>query len=194
MPDKHSLLQHYGTKLAAQRGIMNTFLKSRLIKAQRGFTLVEMMIVVGLIAFGLAIGVPVYNTTVKPTADLNGAARQLFSDIQLARLRAVSENVYHGLDFSAGPMHIVFKDNNSDSQRNAGDQDIKTISLANDYASVQFDTSKADGDGISFGNNAFSMTPRGLPTNGGSVFLVSTKGAGRQVIVNTMGGVRIVKY
>ena len=189
-----AFIRNCGMKIAELSGIMSLHLTSRLIKAKGGFTLVEMMIVIAIIAIGSAIAIPAYNSTIKPTADLNGAARQLYSDMQLTRLRAVSENVYYGLAFSGGPGYVVFRDNNSDSQRNAGDQDIKTVNLAKDYPNVQYDSAKGGGDGISFANEAFSMTTRALATNGGTVFLVNRKGEGREIVVNTMGAVRIVKY
>ena len=164
----------------------------------QGFTLVELMVVIGIIGIGLAIGIPVYNTTIKPTARLNGAARQLFSEIQLARLQAVSENVRYGLAFFAGPdRYIVFVDNNSNSQRDAGDQDIKTVNLANEYPNVVFDTASGDtGDGVDlFGaNNSTSMQPSGLPTKQGTIYLINEKGEGREIVINQMGGVRIEKY
>jgi Tfp pilus assembly protein FimT len=154
------------------------------------------MIVICIIAIGLAIGIPVYNRTIKPTASLNGAVRQLHSDVQLARLRAVSGNVRCGLAFTAGPGYTVFKDNNpANSQYDAGtEQVIKTVNLANEYPSVQFDTSQGGGDGISFTNNSFSMTPRGLATIGGTVYLINEKNEGRRIVVNNMGGVRLEKY
>jgi len=179
---------------------MKSLFRSRLIRANRGFTLAELMLVIGITTVTLAIAIPAYHLNIKPTAHLNGAARQLHGDIQLARLRAVSENTRCGLAFSAGPSYTVFRDNNPpNSQYDAGAEDvIKTVNLGNEYKNVQFDTSKsgADGifDGITFVNSSFSMMPRGLATNGGTVFLINEKGEGRKIVVNNMGGVRLEKY
>ena len=156
----------------------------------------EMMFVIGVIAVGLVIAIPAYNLTIKPTARLNGAARQLYSDVQLARFQAVSDNVRCGLAFSAGPAYTVFKDNNpANSQYDAGAEEvIKTVTLANEYPKVQFDTSQGGGDGISFANNSFSMTSRGLATVAGTVYLLNEKNKGRRIVLNSVGGVRIEKY
>ncbi len=174
---------------------MGAYLMSRLIKAKSGFSLVELMVVVAIIGLGLAIGIPTYNSTIKPTAHLNAAARLVYSDTQLARLRAISQNVRCGLAFYTGPdRYIVFIDNNSNSQRDGSDQDIKTVNLEDDYPSVQYDTAKGGGDGISFANNAFAMAPRALATTGGSVFIKNTKGEGRKILVTITGSVRIAEY
>ena len=179
------------------RDIMTTLFTSRRIKTQKGFSLVELMIVIGLIGLGLVIGIPTYNTTIKPTARLNGAGRQLYSDVQFARLQAIKENVRCGIAFSAGPTYTVFIDNNPANSQYDGagvEEVLKTVDLSNEYSKVQFDTSKGGGDGISFTNDSFAIRPRGLATNGGSVFLVNEKGEGREIVVNTMGTVRIEKY
>ena len=174
---------------------MDAYLTSRLVKGKSGFSFVELMVVVSIVGLGLAIGIPTYNSTIKPTAHLNAAARLVYSDTQLARLRAVSENVRCGLAFLSDPdRYIVFIDNNADSQWDGGDQNIKTVNLANDYPSVEYDTAHGGGDGISFANNAFTMAPRALATTGGSVFLTNTKGEGRQMAVTITGSVRIVEY
>jgi len=169
--------------------------ESRLIKANSGFTLVELMVVIAIIAVSLIIAIPTYHLSIKPTVSLNGAARQLYSDVQLARLRAVSNNTRCGLVFSAGPGYTIFRDNNpANSQYDAGEEVIKTVDLAKEYPMVQFDTSEGGGDGISFVNNSSSMTPKGLATKQGTVYLINEKGKGRKIVVNHMGGVRIEKY
>lgn len=189
------MVWNYGTKIAVNSGIMRSLFESRLIKANSGFSLAEMMVVLGIIALTLIIAIPTYHLTIQPTARLNGAARQLYSDVQLARLRAVSDNTRCGLAFSAGPSYTVFRDNNpKNSQYDAGEEVIKSVNLANEYPKVQFDTSEGGGDGISFVDNSFSMTPRGLATRQGTVYLVNEKGKGRRIVVNNMGGVRIEKY
>jgi Tfp pilus assembly protein FimT len=177
---------------------MKSLFRSRLVRANSGFTLAELMLVIGITTVTLAIAIPAYHLNIKPTAHLNGAARQLHGDIQLARLRAVSESTQCGVAFSAGPSYTVFRDNNpANAQYDAGTEDvIKTVNLVNEYKNVQFDTSEGGGDGISFANNSFSVTPRGLKDLGGedTVSLVNEKGEGRRIVVNSMGGVRLEKY
>jgi prepilin-type N-terminal cleavage/methylation domain-containing protein len=185
-------------KLAACSGVMKHFFILPIMKTKRGLTIVELMIAMAIMAVTMAIAIPTYNRTIKPTADLKGAARQVYSDIQLARLRAVSQNVAHGLDFYAAECYRVFADNNLNAQYDGGDQEVKVVNLANDYPNVQFDTSQGGGDGVSFATDSFAITSRGLPAGVAlgqdSVFVRNRKGEGRQIVVNTMGGVRIEEY
>ena len=200
---KHPLRWIHGTKIALQSSIMRSLFESRTIKANSGFTMVELIVVVVILTMVVGIGVPTYHLTIKPTAHLNGAARQLHSDIQLARLRAVSRNIRCGVGISAGPSYMLFVDNNppnsryeySDDGDDTNDEEvIKTFNLGNEYLGVQFDTSKGGGDGISFVNNSFAMTARGVPTRGGTLYLKNEKGEGRKIVVNNMGGVRLEEY
>lgn len=163
-----------------------------------GFSLVELVVVLAIIAVALMAAIPTYMTTVKPTAELKGAARRLFGDIQLARLRAVKENARIGLTFSADPdSYTVFMDNSpANGQYDVGEQVLKTITFSEDYGNVRFDMAcgSCGGDGITFANDAFSMTPRALASAGGTVFLKNQNNEGRSVVVNQTGSVRIEEY
>ena len=178
---------------------MRSFFESRLIKANSGFTLVELMVVIAIISVSLIIAIPTYHLTIKPTVSLNGAARQLYSDVQLTRLRAVSDNTRCGLVFfAAPPRYTIFRDSNNNSQYDAGEEVIKTVDLSKEYPKIQYDTSQGGGDGISFVNNSFSMTSKGVAAiqgaTDGKVYLINNKGKGRRIDVNIMGGVRLEKY
>ena len=193
----------HGVNISPYSGIMRSSFASQNVKGNSGFTMVELIVVVVILTMVVGIGVPTYHLTIKPTAHLNGAARQLHSAIQLARLRAISRNVRCGVVLSSGPHYTLFADNNPQNSRydytddgdDTNDEEvIKTFNLGNEYLAVQFDTSKGGGDGISFVNNSFAMTPRGVPTRGGTLYLKNEKGEGRKIVVNNMGGVRLEKY
>jgi prepilin-type N-terminal cleavage/methylation domain-containing protein len=175
---------------------------SRTIRGSSGFTMVELVVVVVILTLVIGIGVPTYHLTIKPTANLNGAARQLHSDIQLARLRAVSRNARCGAVFTAGPSYTLFMDEDGDLLYDytddgdpANDEEvIKKFNLGSEYPGVQYDTAHGGGDGIDFANSSFSFSPRGLPDPDGDIYLKNEKGEGRIIRVRIMGGVHLEKY
>jgi len=190
-------------KLAACSGIMKHFFISPIMKTKRGLTIVELMIAMAIMAVAMAIAIPTYNRTIKPTADLKGAARQVYSDIQLARLRAVSNNIPCGLDFdSTADDYIVFQDADGSFQYEAGETIVKRVQFAAGYgyAEVSFDANWGGGDGVTFSAggvvNAFCFSTRGLPSSSGSVYLKNQKDTpeGRMIVVRAMGGASIEQY
>ena len=64
---------------------------TRFKKTARGFTLIELIVVIALIAILTAIAVPSYQTFMVRSR-LKGAARQVMSDLMNARMMAVSQN------------------------------------------------------------------------------------------------------
>jgi prepilin-type N-terminal cleavage/methylation domain-containing protein len=67
-------------------------------KNKKGFTLIEVMVVVAIVGILSALAVPSFK---KFTAhqNLNGAARELFSDVRGARVAAIKEGVQYGIYF-----------------------------------------------------------------------------------------------
>jgi prepilin-type N-terminal cleavage/methylation domain-containing protein len=187
-----------GTKIAIFWGAMKTHTTYSGFMDERGFSLVELMVVIGIIIMAAVIGVPAYNMTIKPTAELKSAASRLYADIQDARMRSIKENVRHGLAFYSTPdRYTVFVDNGPvNGQYDAGEQIIKTRVLADEFNKVEFDTGcgACGGDGITLANDAFAMTTRALASTSGTIYLKNKKNEGRSVTVSTMGNVQIAVY
>jgi prepilin-type N-terminal cleavage/methylation domain-containing protein len=64
----------------------------------RGFTLAEILVAIGIFAILVAIAVPQF-LAFRPTNRLNGAARQVYSELMWARSKAVSENSSYVVTF-----------------------------------------------------------------------------------------------
>lgn len=73
--------------------------KSRLrLTNSRGFTIIELMVVTGVFAILTAIAVPQFRAF-QTGFRLDGATRQVFSELMSARAKAVNENTTHTVTF-----------------------------------------------------------------------------------------------
>ena len=67
---------------------------------QRGFTLIELMVTVAILAIVLVIALPSFETTVNANR-LMGAANEMVNSLQTTRMEAIRRNAHAGMCFSA---------------------------------------------------------------------------------------------
>jgi len=78
-------------------------------RSERGFTVMELMVVVGLMAIISAIAMPSFISWL-PSYRLSAGARQVAGDLQLARMKAISQNTTYRLNFISGTQYRLEKD------------------------------------------------------------------------------------
>ena len=116
-----------------------------LYSKQSGFTLIEMMIVIGLLSVLAGIAVPNFLSYL-PKHRLNGAARQVMGDLMRARMQAVSQNNEFKVFFDLSSNNHEYKildDDNNDGNIDV-DEWIQIKDIQSEYFDVTFSNVTAD--------------------------------------------------
>jgi type II secretion system protein H len=173
---------------------------------EAGFTLLEIMIVVAMIAIMAAIAVPNFSTVIA-NSRLKAAARDLYSKVQQARSLAIRDNQTYAIGFDAvNNQMLIFSDGGADNNWNtfAGNTTISTIDLNGYGSGVTFGggggaTAVGGGaipaDGINYVNKVVQVNSRGIPNQSAYVYLTNRANA-RTYAVGTLvsGAIRLRKW
>lgn len=139
-------------------------------KSISGFTLIEVMIVIALISILAAIAAPNFRNYMIQRR-LNGAARQVMSDLMFARMQAVSKDKNFQVTFSGTSYTIVDV---------ATGETVVTKNIQTDYYDVS----------LSSNNNPIFL-PRGTATSLPTITLTNAGGS-KSVCVALTGRVKVV--
>lgn len=125
----------------------------------RGFTLIELITIITILAVLLGVGIPAYVSWI-PDMNLRSAISNIKFDIELAKSTAIKENTSCALvfDTSTDPdSYTVFIDNvTTNLVRDGGESLIKSVDIPKNVAMIAADT---DFDG----QPAVGFNSRGLP-------------------------------
>jgi type IV fimbrial biogenesis protein FimT len=189
---------------------------------QKGFSIFELIIVVAIITVVTGILIPVY-FSMKPTIQVNGAARQIQGDFMWARMRAVSENNNYVITFgSAGPdlsndTYYIYDDDDNDFNTVGTEitELVKTVVIPNDYQDVGYgytvskrtDNTTNLTEAVTFNSGGatkpiwFKFEPNGRSNIPGGIYLIldedktnGRKDRSRAITVIQTGRIKIYDY
>ena len=157
-----------------------------------GFTLVELMIGIAIISILVSVAVPAVINGWLPNYRLKSAARDLYSNLQKARLEAVKRNVdviavftpaAYDPDGRVGSYQIFVDDNPANGALDGGERIIVQIGMPKN-TSLYFS---------SFVENKSGFTSRGLPWSNhwGTVELRNNNSIYYQITMSSTGSMRL---
>lgn len=157
----------------------------------RGFSLVEMLIVIGIILILLTIAVPAFNTWLTKY-NVEDQIKQIYSDLQTARSRALYTKRMHFVTM-AGTNQTIYDDT---SPLPYGDQ-VLTIGLdtqiqTRNYSSA-ISTSVGFPPNLSFDSRGLSNIGGGLPGLSQAICVLSTANPDYDCIVVTQSSMNMGK-
>lgn len=147
------------------------------IRKGKGFTLVEMLIVIAVMGIMMTIAIPNYQTFMTQRR-LNGAAREVMSDLMAARMQAITKNNRFRVIVVDAAQYQILDDANNNNAVDAGEA-IQTKNIQTNYHDVTLSKTA---------NPIFN--PRGTATLGGTITVTNPRGS-KYVIVALNGRVRI---
>jgi len=143
----------------------------------KGFTLMELMIVLGIMSVTFML-TNMWLSSQLPRWRLNGAVRQVMSDLVAAKMKAVVERNRQRIFFQDHRHYLILDDKNNNGKIDAGEhQEIRDIQA--NYLDVTMTAS----------NNP-SFLPRGTASNLASIILTNSAGS-RKITVSITGRVKV---
>jgi len=144
---------------------------------KNGFTLTELFTIIAVIGILFLIGFPTFRAY-QPTLQLNGAIRELITDLRYAQQLTVTEQIDHGvyLSTSTDSYQIIKYDETEEI--------LEEKSLPDKVSFLN--VSGFTGDIVRF-------NPYGAVDEAGEITLINTKGATTTIEVRPSGFVKITK-
>lgn len=175
---------------------------------ESGFTLLEVLTVIGVLAILVAIAIPTFSTWL-PNYRLKSAARGLYSDMQMAKLGAIKNNVNWAIVFDrAGSRYYVCSDSGTNGTWDGpaamgGDDSAEKAVDLSDYAGVDYGHGNATvpigtvfDDDITYSipvNNVAVFNPRGT-SNTGYIYFENSKNTTYGIGTRTTGVILLRKW
>ena len=133
------------------------------------FTLIELILVIAMLGV-LAVAVLTLTPSISP-ARLDAASKEIQSDIEYAKQKAMIINTTHGVQFTASGSFTVYRGTVATPVADPLTQQNMIITLANKYPGITIQT-----------NYTVEFDNFGVPTTGGGGSVTITDGSNTKII------------
>lgn len=147
------------------------------VTGEGGLTLIELMVTLAVLAILLAVTAPIFSQ-IRQVYNLRGAAREIFSELQKARMAAVMENNRYRFSLVDSYNYKIHDDNDNDGAEDAGET-VTTKNIQTDSPGVTLSAT-----------NTVTFIPNGTASTYGTITLTNTSGS-KSVVVSSAGRIRI---
>jgi type IV fimbrial biogenesis protein FimT len=172
---------------------MNDNFTGGCMSRQKGVTLIELMIAVGILAIVVAIAVPNFQSMIQNNR-LTAAANEMLGTFQIARSEAVRTNrrvvltLVASPDPAAGEGHVmVFVDDDRDGTLDAGERQVRTLLLSSDKLGI----SAVNGGGSAITSMGFQPDGRTVATGTMTAQVCDDRNRGQQLVLRASGQSRL---
>ncbi|MEQ9501330.1 MAG: type II secretion system protein [Deltaproteobacteria bacterium] len=161
-------------------------------RTKRGFTMLEVMVVIGIVAIGAAIAMATFQRSTAK-ADMRSAANAMVGDFRRARSMAKTgttppgafaagqRTVQAGIRIVSATSYSVFVDN--DNVSNGSEVAVEVVDMLTKYGAGFSITAPAVGTEIRFRRNGTLDQPNNI-----NIVMTDTHGGGQRTITVTYGG------
>ena len=155
------------------------------IKSAKGFSLIELLIVIAILATILSMAVPNFNRY-RDNANLREAAGEISGDIQLYKQSAIAENREYRVNFNAVANTYTIQKQTAFNSTTYNDVITKNVGAGN--ANIVMSNSPSFFPG---GLTYVRLDPRGTSGNGTIVLTHNIRTSTATITITTMGRVRV---
>ena len=147
----------------------------RLCNKQSGFTLIELMVIIAIMAVSAGIAIPNF-LSYMPKHRLNGAARQVMGDLMAARMKAVKLNHRAKVFFYSDHQYKICDDADNNGTVADGEGEVQLRDIQTEYSDVTFDSSNPPDPVFSSRGTATTTTITLQNSSGLKVITISIAG------------------
>ncbi len=197
-------MSHQGISKSTRGFIMRTVLKRGYLSRNLGFTTVELLVTVGIMATVAAISLPIFKNF-SPSYNSKQAARNIVSQMQLARVHAIRNRVTTVVAFypksfvpaDQANSFLIYEDNNNDWIQDPSDTIIFSRTKMPAKVNLLSAIFTSNGSGEPTQTTSYGFDSQGVAARNGAVYVIgdaklqNDNGQERTITFNASGKTKI---